>query len=225
MASYAASAPLAGDKAAWSSSTPYELRDGDVVLGSILSAGFAYHADPSVSLSFAVTAAHVATTFTISSALLSFPSLANPDAAALASITVTDNESNGATMTPDLAGAYLADYNGFVPAGSMFASFFTSALVAPAGGSASDSASIGPSTILASVHDMSARFSFTVSAGDTAAGTSTYCIGDLQQCPSSVVPEPATAWLLLTGVGVALRARRTRKSARNQAYTPSTLVE
>ncbi len=157
--------------------------------------------DPQINLGFAVQAGPAATTFEIDSALLSFPAI--PGAVGLANgvYTVTDILPGGATLTgqgPD-GGAYLAQYNGFVPSGSDFTEQILS-VTAPSGLSNSapfNDPGVGYRPVGATVSDMSVKAKFTLSAFDLASGTTNY----------EILPEPGTM-LLLAPIGLALVRRR-----------------
>jgi hypothetical protein len=182
-----------------STSWTYNFWSQGQLLGSISNLRVSIIADPQVNVSFTATAGLVDTNFTFSSTLLSFPAFAGGTAQASAGITVADLNGNGVTLTGNNPGgfAYRADYNGNVPGGTNYASFFPSVTGDPSSGN-SVSANLGPTFIPASVGDMSARFAFTLSAGDLASGTSNF----------EIVPAPAGSVALGLGLlGVARRRR------------------
>jgi uncharacterized protein (TIGR03382 family) len=152
--------------------------------------------DPQINLNFGVVAGAANTTFSISSALLSFPTIAGATAQASAGVTASDRNGGGVTWTGLHAGAlgYKADYNG---ASNYATGVAVVSTVAPFG-NATGSASF-PVTNIGSVSDMSANWNFTLSARDAAQGTSTYII----------VPSPAGA-LAFGVLGLAGAARRRR---------------
>lgn len=162
------------------------LNEGDVL----------FRNDPVVNLGFAVQAGDVQTTFTIQSALLAFPALLNPTGQASVGITLTDFDGTGAALNGlnPAGGAYLAQYNGFVPGGTTFHEAIPQILADPFDivDASSDS---GVVPIAGAVISMSSQVSFTLSANDLAAGTSTY----------QIVPEPASLLLI---VATALLRRR-----------------
>ncbi len=157
-----------------------------------------FQQDPQVILNIGVVAGAAATNFTISSALVSYGAIPNSIATASAGLSVTDRNGNGATLTGLYGGsnAYLAQYNGYVPGGSTFTT-----LVGPIAAGAfltgSGSGNAGPTNI-GTTSDMSAQWSFTLSARDSATGTSTYII------------TPAPGSMALLGVGGLLIGRRRR---------------
>lgn len=156
--------------------------------------------EAAVNLNFSVVAGGEATDFTIKSALLSALAIPGATGRASAAFTLTDGiDDDGATLTPlDGVGAFRADYNGFVPGGSLFTqlipemtadpmSFANLSQDYPGGGAWS---SIGDTVV-----DMSTMMSFTLSPNDLASGTSIF----------EVVPEPGSLLLLAVGVGLLRR--------------------
>jgi MYXO-CTERM domain-containing protein len=153
--------------------------------------------DPQIALGFAVTAGAADTTITITSAVLSFSPLANPTGAASAGVTLTEAGGNPPAtlvgLTGDLGSAYAAYYN--VPPGTVFAEFVSS-LMTDTTTSASGNTG-GWVTIPGTVSNMQAQYSFTLSGGDLASGTSNFLI----------VPEPAGLAMLALGAVALLRRR------------------
>ncbi len=153
--------------------------------------------DPQIAMGFALTAGEADTTVTITSAVLSFDSLVNPDGAASAGVTLTES---GGVPTADLVGltgnngsVYAAYYN--VAPGTVFAEFIPGLST---GTTISDADNTGGWVAIAdTVTNMQAQYSFTLSAGDQGSATSNFLI----------VPEPAGLALLVLG-GIAVFARR-----------------
>lgn len=165
-----------------------------------------YIADPVVNLSFSVQAGNSTTSFTIASALLSFPTIAAAQGRASVGFSITDfSGGDGATLTgtgghSGTAG-YVAQYNGF--AGTNSGTSFAEVLGSLSAGpflTATDSANVPAAgyTAIGSVSDMSTVVSFTLSAGDFASGTSTF----------EIIPEPTTGLLLIAAAGVLFGRRR-----------------
>ncbi len=149
--------------------------------------------DPDVWLYFSVRNANATpTSFTYTSNLVTFSPLVNPRAYATAGITLTDTDSNGATLTGLYSGgkAYRALYD------NTTSTIQTWAYLCGSGTAATDSTSVwsdrvpalGWSSISGSVFNIQSQFSFSLSAYDEASGTSDFKV--------LAVPEPATMTLL-----------------------------
>jgi hypothetical protein len=194
-----------GGEYIWESRTPIVmLNQAGQVIATFNNARVRCIEDPVVQLNFSVSSGTLDTTFTISSPLLSFPTLDPAVGRASAGVSVTDTDGNGATMSPDMQpGLYTAQYNGLVPTGTLFADLLTGPVAAGAFDSATDSDSSPGGGAFAPignpVSDMSSRFRFTLTANDEASGTSTY----------EIVPAPGT--LALLGLGGVLAGRRRRR--------------
>ena len=151
--------------------------------------------DPQIAMGFALTAGAADTTVTISSATLNFNALMNPTGAATAGLTLTQTAGASNAFLTGLAGnsgsAYAAYYN--VPPGTVFGEY-VSGLSTTTTTSGSGSSG-GMVAIPGAVSSMQATFSFVLSAGDQASGTSNFLI----------VPEPAAIALLACGVLVIRR--------------------
>jgi hypothetical protein len=154
---------------------------------------------PQVTLGFAVTAGSATTSFDIRSALLSFATLYNPTGKATVGMNVSDRAPfGGATLTGTglgLGGAYVAQYNGAVPGGTMFNELITTPVVVAPFGQTPASGDTGWQSIAGAVSDISTQLSFTLTARDSASGTSNF----------EILPEPASLVLL---AGLALLRRR-----------------
>lgn len=193
-----------GDTLSWSLSQPQPLEDGKGnVIGVLETASVSYVADPIVNLNFLVSSGGGGT-FTVTSANLSFAGIPNAIGRASSAVTVTDF-GGGASITGNFPvdDTYRAFYNdpGMVPAtGTTFATLtpgissspFSSATSSEgypdnAGGFTSMD-EIGGT--LGTVSSMSSQWKFSVSANDSASGTSTYVI----------VPEPGSCLLCLCGI-------------------------
>jgi len=184
----------------WTAQTPYPIMSSTgVLLGTLSSCSISYRGDPVVSLSFGVTANSSATTFTITSALLSFAAISPAVGTASAGVTITDVDGNGVTFTGLQPGAfaYRSQYNGLVPGGTDFASFISPLAAGPFGTNIANGSQ--PLTAIGvPVTSMSAQWNFTLSANDSAGGTSAF----------NIVPAPGAMALLGLGGLVAARRRR-----------------
>lgn len=153
------------------------------------------------SIGFAAFAGDADTTFNLTGSFINTGSVSNGELRATAGITVTDNNANGATLTGGGAGGsfFNAAYNG----GTTFADLISGPLnTAPAGSNSnSQDYPAAPGAFLAIANpltDIQSQFNFTISAGDSASGTSGYFS----------VPAPASATLLALAGGAVLRRRR-----------------
>ncbi len=158
--------------------------------------------DPQIVVNFSLTAGALATNVAISSGAVLFAAANNPTAFATAAITVTDNDSNGGSATGSFAGtkSYEASYNG----GTTFADLI-SPVVAPVDDSGIGMErfpAVGSAVIPGLVGSISAGYNFTLTANDSASGTSRF---------SLVVPEPSTVALILIGAAALLWHWRRRR--------------
>lgn len=161
-----------GDTWTWRSGSagiPIKNAQGQT-LATLSNTTMRYISDPVVSLSFSLMAGGSGVNASISSGLLTFPNMF-AEGKASASITVTDSDGNGASLTGMASGGemYSAHYNGYLGAGTTFASHDGASLAAGAWGSNSISESLGFLTI-GNVYDMSAQYAFGLTANDQASG-------------------------------------------------------
>lgn len=136
------------------------------------------------------------TTFELFSPTLFFDTILNATALTSGTFGGTDQNNDGITLTPGLPGgfAYTTTYDA-----STFQSLFDSALSNVSGGSVGVGGPANPSFLpIGTASSMQAKLKFTVTAGDSAGGTSTY----------SIAPAPGAAALL--GLGGLLVGRRRR---------------
>jgi hypothetical protein len=190
-----------GDDFHWAVDYPLEIRDGgDQLLGTFGPASVTFYADPQVSLGFAVQAGDDPTSFVITSALLSFTPIPAALARADAAFTLQDFWGTGALLTGDgpVGGAYLAQYNGFVPGGTTFGEGIQEIqVIPPAVLETADyaSAPLGEYLPIGAASDMSSQIAFTLSPLALASGSANF----------EIIPEPATLLLICVGL---LAARR-----------------
>ena len=180
----------------WALENAIEMRNNNAdLLGVIENLSIEFWGDPVVQLSFTATAGGVPTTFSISSAILSFPALSEPDAWATADVTLTDTATDGASfnLVAGDDGAYKAVYNG----GTLFAHLI-GPMILSSGGSANQDSSTGTQTIAGSVSSIQSSFRFVLSADDIASGHGRF----------EVVPEPAALSLLSLTLLAVIRRRR-----------------
>jgi hypothetical protein len=157
--------------------------------------------DPAISLGFALQGGSTPTLVTISSALLTFGTMTNPTAHSSAAMTITDTSADGTgvTMHGNTIGpfAYQANYNGLVPAGSLYSLHCPDFASIPPGSSDSENGN-NNAGIAGNVSSMSASWSFVITPFDSVSGTSNF----------SIVPTPGV--LALLGIGGLAVARRRR---------------
>ncbi len=178
------------------------INDGPNTIATLGSAtAFFDFDDALMSSSFAMDAGDSDTTMTITSADIAIGVL-NASGRATAGMTTTDNQTNGSTVNGLQAGGtmFATSYNG----GNSFANLIQGPLVASSAvGSASDSEDFplgagNYSPLGTDATSMMFEWSFEVSAGDQASGTSAY----------SIIPAPGSAALI--GLGLAGMTRRRR---------------
>jgi hypothetical protein len=177
------------------------LVDSDQAIGSAVIEGLTLklNADPEVGIEFGVRSGSLATTFNIMSDVVTFPPLANSVGYASAGITLTDRAVLGAAITGLFDGGkvYQARYNGT----SVFANLVSGFGIT--GGTLTTSEAkpgIGSELITDTLLGIESEFSFTLSARDSASGTSTFVV--------TPIPEPATIAMLGFGALSLIRRRK-----------------
>lgn len=165
------------------------------------------HQDPDVTLSFNVFAGAVETTFTITSATVSFASMSGAQGRASGSLSITDLNGDGVTLhnSAGSAGAFTAYFNGAPPSGTVFHNLFSSPITTAISGNTVTASEDFPgggafSGIPGTVTDISSQFHFTLSPNDMASGTSVFTI--------QPIPSPGSVALLGLGGLIAVRRRR-----------------
>jgi hypothetical protein len=156
--------------------------------------------DPAISLGFSLQGGSTPTLVTISSALLTFPTMTNPTGHSSAAMTITDTsgDGTGATMHGNYGSfGYQANYNGLVPAGSNYSLHIPDFATVPPGTTNSENGN-NNAGIPGIVSSMSASWSFVITPFDSASGTSNF----------TIVPAPGV--LALLGIGGLAVSRRRR---------------
>ncbi len=206
-ASWFVDAPATWTDGAWQWNAPaggLEMREAgtNALVAAIDGLHIRFEEDPVVNINFSVTASSSDTIFTITSGLLTYTPF-NGEAFASASLTVTDSDGSGLAFASGAYGGgdvYRANLNGAIPGPTVFADLVPGFSVGLPPGSATDSEFLGfvPVGIISS---QQASYSFTLSANDSASGTSTFIT-------RTVIPAPASIALL--GIAGALAGRRRR---------------
>jgi hypothetical protein len=156
--------------------------------------------DPSISLGFALQGGSTPTLVTISSAQLMFPTMTNPTAHSSAGMSITDTSDDGTGVTEHGGTgpfAYQANYNGLIPAGTIYSQHCPDFFTATPGGSNSENGN-NNAPITGNVSSMSAAWSFVITPLDSVSGTSNF----------TILPEPGV--LALLGIGSLAVSRRRR---------------
>lgn len=171
----------------------FEISDGSTLLGTVNLLEVELIGDPVATVTFDVTAASSDVTVTISSAVVTFDTLTDPDASAEAEVTLTDNNADGASLlafAPN-SGLFQAVYNG----STTHAELLSNTIIGS--GNTITIGSSPTSTIAGNVSSIQSKMSFNLSAFDNAAGFGSF----------TVVPEPTSLALLSLG-GLLLARRR-----------------
>jgi hypothetical protein len=191
----------------WSLPSPVTLGDGTTSLGTIDKLEVTLNADPQVDLEFAITNTSLTNpiSYDIATATILFDPIANAEAAALASVTLTQGAGSpdGASIAGLLDGKlYQARYStdGINNTKTVFSSLvsgFSFASGLSMDGSEGAPAS-GMTPLSSTVYMMESEFKFILSAGDQASGTSAFLI----------TPEPASLAIMGLASLLLVRGRR-----------------
>ena len=190
-----------GDTWFWMAFEPIQIftDSGDLIV-TLTQGSALFQEDPVIGLGFAVLAEDFDTTFTITSATLTFDTITDAEGRTSGGITLTESNGDTALLTGLQAGGTLfhADYN----SGSTFANLLTGPFSegdAFGTTSATDEFPAGGAFApMGDVSDISVEWSFELSANDQASGTSVFV----------VIPTPASFALIAIGGLVAGRRRR-----------------
>ena len=191
----------------WSLPAPVSLAAGATSLGTISRLNVTFNADPEIDLNFSLTNTNpsLPVTFDILTATIVFDAIPNAEAAASASMTLTQGAGSpaGASVTGKFTGGkcYQARYStdSLLNTATVFASLdpsmsFTSGL----GRSETETLPAdGMAALGTTVYMMESEYKFTLSAGDQASGSSIFLI----------TPEPATLMLAALGAFTVVRKR------------------
>ena len=192
----------------WDLQSPFELRSTQgTVLGTLQGGMVRAIEDPVVSVNFSVQSGAIQTSFQVVSTLLGFATLNSAQGLATGTLVADDRNGDGVTVAPlgvfPGNSIYVAKYNNSgLPFqdldGTTFAGLFTTGPYSnPVGFNLADGT--GPfQAIPGTVSNIQGGFSFSLSAGDIASGTSTFF----------VTPAPGAAGLLGLAALVATRRRR-----------------
>lgn len=169
-----------------------------------------YVGDPQILWNFTVSAGATDTTFTVTSGLMNFTTIAGVSGFVTTGVSLVDSTAggNGVAYTGLYAGgkSYLANYNGALPGGSIFTMLQPS--FATAGGSANQTGNgvaarfpspSGNAAVAGTVSSMQVEFNFKLSADDQMGTTNNY----------KLTPSPGTA--LIVGFGGLLSMGRRRR--------------
>jgi hypothetical protein len=191
----------------WASSGPTPIYDGPNLVATLVNmtvlAGRNTQPDGEqrfgIDIDFGVQAGPGTTNFVLTSPTLSFSPLTNARGLVSAGLVGTDQNTNGIMISPSGSNGY--GFNALYNGANVFRSYFNQSMSNLPSGSVGDSGNMVPAGVfqpMGTVSNMTSMYSFMVSAGDTAGGTTTY----------SVAPAPGT--LAIIGLSGLLIGRRRR---------------
>ncbi len=163
----------------WDQLTPIYIMDGSTTIATLKSATLTLTADPQISLGFSVKAGGSDTTFQITSARLSFPTIPAAVCAGQASAGASASDlNNDGVLLQELqpgAGIVMALYN-YVPPAQEFVSLLSKVQAGPGGSGtgSQDYPAYGYLPIPADVYNLSVYIAFTLTAGDLGGGIANY---------------------------------------------------
>lgn len=182
--------------------------DNGNLLGSIKYLKLKVLEDPATSVEFSLdNYGDSAITARVTVDTITFDPITNPEAYASASITLTDNNQDGATIIGLYDGkVYRAVYNGSSVYANLVDSF--TAGTGKTVTQSEDKPLMGGTDVIAdTLSSINASFKFTLSAGDSVDGTSYFEVFPVSVLEPAV-PEPATVALLGLGDLSLLRSRK-----------------
>jgi hypothetical protein len=191
----------------WASTSPVPIFDGPNLVATLVNmtvlAG--RNTQPNgeqrfgIDIDFGVQAGAGNTTFTLTSPTLSFSPLTNASGLVSAGLVGTDQNTNGIAISPAAANGF--GFNALFNNANVFRSYFDHTMSNLPSGSVGESGNMVPAGTfqpMGTVVDMTSVYTFSVSAGDTAGGTTTY----------SVVPVPGSVTIIgLSGLLIGRRRR------------------
>lgn len=168
---------------------------GNKLIGTIESMIIDFDGDPLVDIAFTATAGSADTTFTITSALVSFDPLTDPIVEASASLELFDmaGSTAGAFVEPvgGATGVYRAEYNG----GDLFSELVGGFDFDGPGGSVINASTDGPTTLFGTITTIQGKLAFKLSADDTVSGQTRFEV--------TPVPEPSSwAMMIMAAIGL-----------------------
>lgn len=192
----------------WATTNPVPIFDGPNLVATLVNmtvlAGRNTQPDGEerfgIDIDFGVQAGSSTTTFQLLSPTLTFGPLNNARGLVSAGLVGTDQNTNGISITPMADNGF--GFNAMFNASGVFRSYFDHTMSNVASGSVGDAGNMSPEGVfqpMGTVSSMMSMYQFSVSAGDTAGGTTTY----------SIAPAPSSVAIVgLSGLVIGRRRRR-----------------